>query len=51
MASFYVNLAGQTDRETLESVEVTWGTAKDIIEDFLKVQDVVYGQKIGVSFI
>lgn len=40
MASFYVWLAGWTDRGTLESIEAIWGTAKDIIEDCLKVQDV-----------
>lgn len=47
MAGFYVNLAGWTDR-TLESTAVTWGTAKDIIEDCLKVQDMVYSQNFGV---
>lgn len=36
MASFYVNLAGQTDREALENIEVTWGTAKGHYRRLLK---------------
>lgn len=38
----------RTDRHTLKSIDITWGTAKDIVEDRLKVQDMVYSQNIWV---